>query len=352
MTKIARPGSEGNMRLLKQYGGGSTPPRQHFATGGAVRSGGNPALDEGLFASGQAARPNLSRPGRKAKKDKDKAKTNINIVLMGKDKDAAPPAMPPGGPMAAAGPMPPPPMPMPMKPPMGPPMAGPDGPPMPMRANGGRVSDGERQQMSDAGAAAGRKMSGRGEPLITHNEVLPRKLSTIIKGAEYGGMADVARKAGGRVNRADGGAVEEQGWVEARARFPKLSRGAAPKASSGPSGGSAVGGSLDAADRLLNGPLPRPMRAIMGNPPKKPAEDKPSDDATKKASGGRAEKHDDEAMDKKMIAASVHKHEKSRHPDEPITKLSMGGPAKPPVGIDDGAGGGMGRLQKIKAYGK
>ena len=290
MTKIARPGSEGNMRLLKQYGGGSTPPRQHFATGGAVRSGGNPALDEGLFASGQAARPNLSRPGRKAKKDKDKAKTNINIVLMGKDKDAAPPAMPPGGPMAAAGPMPPPPMPMPMKPPMGPPMAGPDGPPMPMRASGGRV------------------------------------------------------------NRADGGAVEEQGWVEARARFPKLSRGAAPKASSGPSGGSAVGGALDAADRVMNGPLPRPLRMMV--PRGKSAEDKPSDDATKKASGGRAEKHDDEAMDKKMIAASVRKHEKSRHPDEPMTKLSMGGPAKPPVGIDDGAGGGMGRLQKIKAYGK
>lgn len=200
MTKIARPGSEGNMRLLKEYGGGSTPPRQHFATGGAVRSGGNPALDEGLSASGEAARPNLSRPGRKAKKDKDKAKTNINIVVMGKDKDAAPPIP---GPMAAAGPMPPPAMPMPMKPPMGAPMAGPDGPPMPMR------------------------------------------------------------KAGGRV-----------------------------------------------------------------------------------------ENHDDAAMDKKMIKAAVHKHEEHDHPGKPMTKLSMGGPAKPPVGIDDGAGGGKGRLEKIKVYGK
>lgn len=202
MTKIARPGSEGNMRLLKAYGGGSTPPRQHFATGGAVRSGGNPALDEGLSASGEPARPNLSRPGRKMKgKDKKEAKTNINIVVMGKDKDAAPPAP---GPMAAAGPMPPPPMPMPPKPPMGGPPVGPDiGPPMPMRKSGGRV-----------------------------------------------------------------------------------------------------------------------------------------------------EKHDDAAMDKKMIADAVHKHEEHDHPKEPMTKLAKGGPAKPPAGIDDGAGGGKGRLEKIKAYGK
>lgn len=203
MTKIARPGSEGNTRLLKEYGGGSTPPRQHYATGGAVRGGDNPALDEGMSASGEASRPNLARPGRKMKgKDKDKAKTktNINIVVMGKDKDATPPVP---GPMAAAGPMPPPAMPMPMKPPMGPPMAGPDGPSMPMR------------------------------------------------------------KAGGRV-----------------------------------------------------------------------------------------EKHDDAAMDKKMVAAAVHKHEEHDHPGKPMTKLAKGGPANPPAGIDDGAGGGKGRLEKIKAYGK
>ena len=34
----------------------------------------------------------------------------------------------------------------------------------------------------------------------------------------------------------------------------------------------------------------------------------------------------DLAQDKKMIAAAVHKHEKSKHKGAPLTKLKKGGP--------------------------
>jgi hypothetical protein len=33
----------------------------------------------------------------------------------------------------------------------------------------------------------------------------------------------------------------------------------------------------------------------------------------------------DIAQDKKMIAGAVHKHEKAKHPGEPLTKLAKGG---------------------------
>lgn len=123
--KSVRSGAEGNTRLQKQYGGGSTPPRQHYASGGAVKGGGNPSLDEGLSAAGSPAKPSLARPGRKmagkgGKKDGKKG-TNVNVIIMGK-----------GGPDAGAPPMPP------MADAGGPPMPPPGGPPM--RASGGRVS--------------------------------------------------------------------------------------------------------------------------------------------------------------------------------------------------------------------
>ena len=258
MTKIARPGSEGNIRLLKEYGGGSTAPRQHYATGGAVRSGDNPALDEGMSASGEASRPNLARAGRKMKsKDKKEAKTSINIVVMGKDKDAAPPVP---GPMAAAGPMAPPAMPMPMKPPMGPPMASPDGPPMPMRASGGRVN------RMNGGSATTKQEPTTPEPAPTSN---PDREPP---------MYSAEKKMHPRLN------------IETYPLSPDW---------------------LKWDERRRGGTGP-----------------------TRKA-GGRVEKHD-----------------KYKHPDVPMTKLSVGGPAKPPVGIDDGAGGGKGRLEKVKAYGK
>lgn len=129
---IARKGSDGNARLLKQYGGSDKGDRQKYADGGSVKAGGNPSLAEGLSASGAPAKPSLARPGRKApgKGGKKDAKTNVNVLIMPKP-DAAPagagakPEPMPTGPAIPA--------PMPMPPP------GVGGPPMPMRANGGRV---------------------------------------------------------------------------------------------------------------------------------------------------------------------------------------------------------------------
>ena len=128
--------AKGNDRLLKQYGGssGSSPmARQHYATGGAVKSG-NPSLSEGLSAAGAEgapAKPSLSRPGKKMPgkgKSAGKGKTNVNVIIaQAPPKDAGPkPDM--------AGPPPGPPMPMPGPPP-GPP------PGMPMRASGGRIGN-------------------------------------------------------------------------------------------------------------------------------------------------------------------------------------------------------------------
>lgn len=220
----ARPGSEGNTRLLKAYGGGSKPPRQHYATGGAVK-GENPSLDEGMEAAPIAdlgdEKPSKSK---KDKGDKKDAKTSINIVVMPKA-DAAPPMPPPG----AAGMSPPPPMPM---PPMPPPGAGPGGPPMPpMRASGGRVSSKDQATKHD------------------------------VTGTSY-------------------------------------------------------------------------------------------------AKGGKV--HSDAAMDKKAVKRAVHRHEAGMHPGKPMTKLAKGGPAKEPTtksmlsekGFQGGGGGAMGRLEKIRAYGK
>ena len=40
----------------------------------------------------------------------------------------------------------------------------------------------------------------------------------------------------------------------------------------------------------------------------------------------KGEMKKDIAQDKKMIAAAVHKHEKSKHKGTPLTKLKKGGP--------------------------
>lgn len=161
--KGVRCGSEGNTGLLKSYGGGSSGPRQGYATGGSV-SGLNkdgPAMSEGLSAAGTPAKPSLARPGRKIGKGKKKdAKTNINVIVApSAPKEAGPGPMPPMG-----GPPPGPPMP--------PPGAG--GPPMPMRAHGGAVSK------KDAAVK------------IAHAEESPGK-------SKY--------KMGGKICRAEGGPV-------------------------------------------------------------------------------------------------------------------------------------------------
>lgn len=94
---IARSGAEGNTHLLKSYGGGSSGPRQAYATGGAVRSSPNPALAEGLSAAGGAAKPSLARPGRKMAskaKGKGKKETQINVIVAPAAGDKAPGPVP------------------------------------------------------------------------------------------------------------------------------------------------------------------------------------------------------------------------------------------------------------------
>lgn len=201
MTKIARPGSEGNVRLLKQYGGGSEPPRQSYpkgyATGGAVR-GDNPSLSEGLSASGSAAKPSLARSGRKAPKGKKEAKTNINVVVMTPEKGEKPPMAPADMPIAAS-PMPPPPMPMP------PPGAGPGGPPMPMRAKGGRVvKDDEAQDKAMVKAAVGKHEAARhpGEPKTKLATGGPAKEPTTKGMLAEGGYQGGGGGAMGRLEKA------------------------------------------------------------------------------------------------------------------------------------------------------
>jgi hypothetical protein len=39
-------------------------------------------------------------------------------------------------------------------------------------------------------------------------------------------------------------------------------------------------------------------------------------------------KHSDVKMDKKVVKAAVHKHERSKHPGKPLTKLKAGGMPK------------------------
>ena len=79
-----------------------------------------------------------------------------------------------------------------------------------------------------------------------------------------------------------------------------------------------------------------------------------------RAKGGRVEKHSDAKFDKSMVKTAVGKHEAAKHPGKPRTPLSVGGPANPPTekgmlaqkGFQGGGGGAIGRLEKIKKFGK
>lgn len=228
--KSAGTSAKGNDRLLKQYGGndGSSPmARQHYATGGAVKSA-NPSLNEGLSAAGSPAKKSLARPGRKmpgkGKSKGKEAKTNINVIIAGK------PEAP------AAGPMPPPPM---DGPPMPPPGAG--GPPpagMPMRAKGGRVckADGGSAEKDDGEfSGAGSGTASESDEGVSPNQLRIGPTKTLDRaaggkrsdneakdqetrrlfgswggpklGTESRGEGEGGRKHGGKVKRAEGGPV-------------------------------------------------------------------------------------------------------------------------------------------------
>ena len=257
--KGVRTGAEGNNTLLKSYGGGSSAPRQGYATGGSVGSlnKDGPALSEGLAASGAPAKRSLARPGRKigkgAGKKKD-AKTNINVIV-------APSAPKEAGP----GPMPPMAGPPPGGPPMPPPGAGPGGPPMPMRAHGGRVG-------SDCKGLTKLKIG-----------------SKVKKRADGGEVSDDRKKA----NKERGDAVLH--GATAAASLPTLSRFA-----------------------------PRPLRALGA------------------ASVG---------LNSYIAGRS---HERANALDEKADKEGRkeGGPVGGLKNSQGGAGGGLGRLAKIRKYGK
>ncbi len=181
--KPARPGSEGNTRLLAQYGGGSKGPRQSYATGGAVS--GNPALDEGMEAAPIAKTGEKSKSGKKDRGGKKDAKTNVNVVIMSKP-DAAPPMPGPSGMVPPGPPMPPP----------GPPMGGPPGgPPMPMRAHGGRV---KREDISAKDAAAKQRTMGTSPGKLAKGGSVCRAVGGPVKAPTTKGIvAEKGFQAGG-----------------------------------------------------------------------------------------------------------------------------------------------------------
>ena len=316
-SKLARPGSEGNMRLLKAYGGGSTPPRQHYATGGAVK-GDNPSLTEGLSAAGSPAKASLARPGRKMPgKGKKDAKTNVNVVIMPKGEDGKPPMPPPG---AMAG-LPPPPMPPgpPMPPPgAGGPPGGPGGPPPPMmRKAGGRVNKAEGGIISDDSKKAAAELRAKGSD----------------------GMRGAATDALGAIPGIAGGAI-----------VSALSRGRAVRgvghAVSGASALAGLGSSMAKAKGAMDDY--KEARRIEKGMVKDGEEDRKA--------GGRV--NADAKADKAMVVKGVHKHEAAMHKGKLMTKLNTGGKvitAKALVaekGYQGGGGGGVGRLEKVKKFGK
>lgn len=70
-----------------------------------------------------------------------------------------------------------------------------------------------------------------------------------------------------------------------------------------------------------------------------------------RAKGGRV--NSDAAEDKKMVAKMIHKHEEHDHKGSKMTPFKKGGEVMDQVSLKkDGAGSGLGRLAKVKAYGK
>lgn len=306
-TKIARSGAEGNTRLQKMYGAGSTPPRQTYpkgyATGGAVKAfatGGMISPD----ADGMPAKPNLSRPGRKMKgKDGKKSGTNVNVVIM--QKPDMPKAVPDMG-AAAPAPSPIPPV-------------GPSGPPMPMRKSGGKVmafKKGGRVKREDGGPVQndvskyfgdrarterikkiGNKVAatGLGALTVLDPEPVGRTLAGVaalasaagasqaskdeseMKGArrmwENSGLrsrSDAAkavegqedRKKGGRVKRASGGTVQDVRDGDEGQTASPTEREAMRHVMTRKSGG-AVGGPMTNSERETSGQKTKTEREAM-----------------------------------------------------------------------------------------
>ncbi len=296
--------AKGNDRLLKSYGGnaGSSPmARQHYAKGGAVKpKEGNPSLAEGLGAAdGAPAKPSLARSGRKMgrKAKEGKKGTTVNIVIAGKGPDAGPPPMggPGGPPPMMKGP--PPPMPMP------PPGAGPGGPPPPMlKARGGAV----------ARFATGGRIANLGK--FAHGGKVRKKFAT-----------------DGWVGEGDSGKALKEKSAEDSAKAGKLNSGAMSSATMG-----AIGSGIGAT-----GPKMREMgtvgKVLKGGTL-----------AGAAANLGMAALQKMGARGKEREAAESSKagdEAEGRKQGGPVMGLHIKGKAV-------GSGGGLGRLAKLKKYGK
>ena len=61
--------------------------------------------------------------------------------------------------------------------------------------------------------------------------------------------------------------------------------------------------------------------------------------------------HMDKAKDKSMVKKAVHKHEKTKHPGEPLTKLKKGGMPKESM-MEKKMGKGMTKVMMQKKAGR
>ena len=294
--KGVRQGSEGNTSLLKSYGGGSTGPRQGYATGGSVGfNKDGPALSEGLSAAGTPAKPSLARPGRKISKGKKKeAKTNINVIVAPSAPKEGPPPMP-----AMAGPPGPPPMP--------PPGAG--GPPMPpMRASGGRVD----ADCKDAVHKHDRQMhKGQGLTKL--------RIGGKVKKRADGGRADISKDS---------------------LKYAKEQRAVADTKEFGRNAHVGIG-ALGVGASLLPR-IGKGLRAV--NLLNAAGQASSAADANKERNAALNRAH---RAERGLVAEG----EEDRKHGGKVSRAE-GGPVMGLKNKDGGAGGGEGRLAKIKMYGK
>lgn len=290
--KLARTGNK-TSHGRKCYASGGRVEEDISDPGSLPSMGSGPMDDDMGGIDGGKAKPRLDRAGKKG------ASNTINIVVTGSKPDTPATPLPNAGP-----PMPPPPA-------MGPP---PGAPPMPMRAAGGRVN------RASGGAVSVSEPDDKFKGL-SDKQVLDRartyasnfdriKAGKTISNESQGGTKYQERKNGGRVNRADGGKVKgktgtQSGDVE-ESKTMKAERLGQKVSGYGVAGLSGIGGPKTMALGIPAG------TALAANSEEPNIRDVWADKARQKLQGRKT-----------------------------------GGR----VNLDAGAGGGLGRLEKAKAYG-
>lgn len=289
----------------------STIARGKYATGGAVklakpRHEASQIREDDMRPEGGKTKHRMDRPRRAKGGRVGKKGSTVNVIVNASPKEGGPAMLPPppmGGPMA-----PPPPMP---RPPMGPPgpgvaagptpgLGGAGMPPPPMRAKGGRVKSGPAW---DEGKRLGTQVShdpGKNDG----KDIGRKKVVTFATGGKVKSFS-----ASTKANRTDMG---------------EKPAGQTPSASNFKSGGRIKredGGAVDrqaAADMLAGANTPSRLASAIGKV--RSSIDSGMEDKTR-ASGGRVGKLE------------------STQGTDPVSKRMPGG-----------GGGGLGRLEKVKAY--